>query len=189
MVSKGLDFDNVRVVGIIDADNMLNYPDFRAYEYAFTMISQVSGRAGRKGERGCVILQTKNVDLPVISQIAEGDEAGFYRDVLQERAAFHYPPYYRLIDVYVKHTREAVAEGAASTLSWKLRAWFGARILGPDKPAVARVKTLHIRKLVMKLEKSLNAAEVRRYLRLAQQELLADKRYAAAQIYFDVDPM
>ena len=189
MVTKGLDFDKVKVVGIIDADSILNYPDFRSYEYAFMMMGQVAGRAGRKGEQGRVILQTKNADMPIISQIANNDFKTFYNDTLEERMMFKYPPFYRLIYIYIKHKHEKVAEGAANVLAGRLRSWFGDRLLGPDRPSVARVKDLHIRKLMLKLELGLNGNDVRQYLRMAQAELLNNKSYAAIQIYYDIDPM
>ena len=189
MVTKGLDFDKVKVVGIIDADSILNYPDFRSYEYAFMMMGQVAGRAGRKGEQGRVILQTKNADMPIISQIANNDFKAFYNDTLEERMMFKYPPFYRLIYIYIKHKHEKVAEGAANVLAGRLRSWFGDRLLGPDRPSVARVKDLHIRKLMLKLELGLNGNDVRQYLRMAQAELLNNKPYAAIQIYYDIDPM
>ena len=189
MVTKGLDFDKVKVVGIIDADSILNYPDFRSYEYAFMMMGQVAGRAGRKGEQGRVILQTKNADMPIISQIANNDFKAFYNDTLEERMMFKYPPFYRLIYIYIKHKHEKVAEGAANVLAGRLRSWFGERLLGPDRPSIARVKDLHIRKLMLKLELGLNGNDVREYLRMAQAELLNNKPYAAIQIYYDIDPM
>ena len=189
MISKGLDFDKVSVVGILNADTMLNYPDFRAYEHAFMMMSQVSGRAGRKGKRGLVILQTKSPDLPLIHQVVRNDYPAFYRSLIAERQQFHYPPYYRLIDVYLKHRTDSLVETAGVELSSRLRQWFGARVLGPDKPSVAKVKSLSIRKLVLKLELGLNMADVRKYLALAQQQMLQDKRYSSLQIYYDVDPL
>lgn len=189
MISKGLDFDKVSVVGILDADSMLNYPDFRAYEHAFMMMAQVAGRAGRKGQRGLVLLQTKSPELPVIRQVVENDYEGFGHELLEERELFHYPPFYHLVYVYLKHRRDDVAESAGIELGGRLRQWFGTRILGPDKPAVARVKTLSIRKIVIKLENGIDLKLVRQYLRLAQQQLLQDKRYATLQIYYDVDPL
>jgi len=189
MISKGLDFDRVSVVGILNADTMLNYPDFRAYEHAYMMMAQVSGRAGRKGRRGLVILQTRQPQLPIIQQVVSNDYDALYRTLANERLAFHYPPYYRLINVYLKHRNDALVETAAQELGFRLRQWFGGRVLGPDKPGVARVKSLSIRKLVLKLENTLNLSEVRRYLALAQQQMLQDKRYASLQIYYDVDPL
>ena len=189
MISKGLDFEKVSVVGILNADTMLNYPDFRAYEHAFMMMSQVSGRAGRKGKRGLVILQTKSPDLPVIRQVVNNDYQAFYQSMCSERQQYHYPPYYRLVYVYLKHRSDSLVETASYEIASRLRQWFGARVLGPDKPSIAKVKSLSIRKLVLKFEFSLNMSEVRKYLILAQQQLLQDKRYNSLQIYFDVDPL
>jgi primosomal protein N' (replication factor Y) len=189
MISKGLDFDRVSVVGILNADSMLNFPDFRAYEHAFMMMSQVSGRAGRKGKRGLVILQTKSPDLTVIDQVVRHDFEHFYLDLLEERRLFHYPPFYHLVYVYLKHHHEGTVESAAIEMGGRLRQWFGDRVLGPDKPAVARVKTLHIRKIVLKLENGIDQKRVRKCLRLAQQQLMQDKRYATLQICYDVDPL
>ena len=189
MVSKGLDFDKVSVVGILNADSMLNYPDFRAYEHAFMMMAQVSGRAGRKGKRGLVILQTKNPNLPVIGQVVHNDYAGLYQGILEERRTFHYPPFFHLINVYVKHKYDKVCEQASHELCKTLRSWFGGRVLGPDKPAVARVKTMNIRKIVIKLENGIDQQKVREYLKFAQQQMGKDPRYGALQIYYDVDPL
>lgn len=189
MVSKGLDFDKVSVVGILNADSMLNYPDFRAYEHAFMMMAQVSGRAGRKGKRGLVILQTKNPTLPVIGQVVNNDYEGLYQGILEERRTFHYPPFFHLINVYVKHKYDKVCEQASHELSKTLRSWFSERVLGPDKPAVARVKTMNIRKIVIKLENGIDQQKVREYLKFAQQQMGKDPRYGALQIYYDVDPL
>ena len=188
MISKGLDFDKVSVVGILNADTMLNYPDFRAYEHAFMMMAQVSGRAGRKGKRGLVILQTKSPDLPLIGQVVRNDYTAFYRSLIAERQQFRYPPYYRLVYVYLKHRQDAVVEAAGVEMGMRLRQWFSGRVLGPDKPGISKVKSLSIRKIVLKFEPALNMAEVRKYLALAQQQMLQDKRYASLQIYYDVDP-
>ena len=189
MVSKGLDFDKVSVVGILNADSMLNYPDFRAYEHAFMMMAQVSGRAGRKGKRGLVILQTKNPTLPVIGQVVHNDYEGLYQSILEERRTFHYPPFFHLINVFVKHKYDKVCEQASHELCKTLRSWFGGRVLGPDKPAVARVKTMNIRKIVIKLENGIDQQRVREYLKFAQQQMGKDPRYGALQIYYDVDPL
>ena len=189
MISKGLDFDKVSVVGILNADTMLNYPDFRAYEHAFTMMSQVSGRAGRKGKRGLVILQTKNKDLSVIQQVVRNDYTSLYKDMIAERQAFRYPPYYHLVYVFLKHSHDEVVNTAGVEMGSRLRQWFGGRVLGPDKPAVAKVKSQNIRKLVLKLENGIDMKRVREYLLLAQSQILADKRYASLQIYYDVDPL
>ena len=153
------------------------------------MMSQVSGRAGRKGRRGLVILQTKSPQLPLIQQVVTNDYTSFYRLQIAERQQFHYPPYYRLIYVYLKHRQDGLVEQAGLELGRILRQWFSARVLGPDKPGVAKVKSLAIRKIVLKLEPGLNMSEVRRYLLLTRQQLLQEKRYATLQVYFDVDPL
>lgn len=189
MVTKGLDFGKVSVVGILNADSMLNYPDFRAYEQAFMMMSQVSGRAGRKGKRGEVILQTKTPDLPVIQYVVHNDYPTFFKELLNERREFHYPPFYHLVYVYLKHRDENIVNTAGVELGSRLRDIFGARVLGPDKPAVARVKTLSIRKIVLKLENGIDYPRVRQYLRGALEAMMKDKRYGALQVYYDVDPL
>ena len=188
MVTKGLDFDRVSLVGILDADAMLNYPDFRSYEHAFMMMAQVAGRAGRKGRQGLVILQTRNPELPVVGQVVANDYAGFYRSLLAERRDFCYPPYFRLVYVYLKHRHDDLVSTAATELAGRMRQVFGKRVLGPDKPAVARVKQLHIRKIVLKVETAADYRRVRTALRTIQAQLMADKRYSQLQIYFDVDP-
>ena len=189
MVSKGLDFDHVSVVGILNADAMLNQPDFRAYEHAYMMMSQVSGRAGRKNKRGLVILQTKQPKLPVIDYVVRGDYTALYKDLIAERQAFRYPPYHHLIYVFLKHRQETTVHTAAIELGSRLRQWFGGRVLGPDKPSVAKVKQQNIRKLVLKLELGIDMKRVREYLLMAQSQMLADKRYSSLQIYYDVDPL
>ena len=189
MVSKGLDFDHVSVVGILNADAMLNQPDFRAYEHAYMMMSQVSGRAGRKNKRGLVILQTKQPKLPVIDYVVRGDYVALYKDLIAERQVFRYPPYHHLIYVFLKHRQETIVHTAAIELASRLRQWFGGRVLGPDKPAVAKVKQQNIRKLVLKLELGIDKQRVREYLLMAQSGMLADKRYSSLQIYCDVDPV
>lgn len=189
MITKGLDFDKVSVVGILDADSMLNYPDFRAYEQAFMMMCQVSGRAGRKGKQGLVILQTKNQELSIIQQVVHNDYQNFYRNVLEERKDFHYPPFYRLIYVYLKHREENVVESAGYELGSRLREVLGNRVLGPDKPAVARIKTLNIRKIVLKLENGIDMTRAKQVLRQVQEAMSKDKRYGALVVYYDVDPL
>lgn len=188
MITKGLDFSGVTVVGILNADTMLNYPDFRAYEQAFQMLSQVSGRAGRRDERGLVILQTKSADLPVIQQVVAGDFQTFARDLLEERSMFRYPPFYHLVYVYLRHRNEQLVDSAAIEMASRLRQAFADRVLGPDKPAVARVKTESIRKIVIKLEQGINLPLARQCMAEARTQLLQDKRYAAMTVFFDVNP-
>ena len=189
MVSKGLDFDHVSVVGILNADTMLNYPDFRAYERAFQLMAQVAGRAGRKNRRGRVILQTKSMDHPIIPQVIANDFEGMAGGQLAERQLFHYPPYYRLVYVYLKNRNETLLDLMAQTMATRLRALFGTRVLGPDKPPVARVQTLFIRKIVVKIETSAPLARARQLLVQVQREMLAEDRFKSLIVYYDVDPM
>ena len=189
MVSKGLDFERVSVVGILNADTLLNYPDFRAYERAFQLMAQVAGRAGRRDTQGLVILQTKSIAHPIIAQVIANDYEGMASGQLAERQAFHYPPYYRLIYVYLKHRREDVLEQMAQDMAARLRSLFGARVLGPDKPPVARIQTLFIRKIMLKVENNAPVARVRSLLTSVQREVTGDERFKGALVYYDVDPL
>ncbi len=189
MVSKGLDFDHVSVVGILNADTMLNYPDFRAYERAFQLMAQVAGRAGRKNSRGRVILQTKSPDHPIIPQVIANDYEAMAGGQLAERQMFRYPPYYRLVYVYLKNRNETLLDLMAQTMAGKLRAVFGGRVLGPDKPPVARVQTLFIRKIVLKIETDAPMARARELLVRVQKEMVAEDRFKSLIVYYDVDPM
>lgn len=189
MVSKGLDFDHVSVVGILNADTMLNYPDFRAYERAYQLMAQVAGRAGRKNKQGRVVLQTKSMDHPIIPQVISNDYESMVDGQLAERQMFHYPPYYRLVYVYLKNRNETLLDLMAQTMAAKLRAIFGNRVLGPDKPPVARVQTLFIRKIVVKIETKAPMARVRELLLQVQKEMIAEDRFKSLIVYYDVDPM
>ena len=188
MVSKGLDFQHVSVVGILNADSMLNYPDFRSYERAFQLMAQVAGRAGRKNKQGLVILQTKSPDLPVIHQVMRNDYEQLYFDQLAERQMFRYPPFYRLIYVYLKHRKESVLELASETMAQHLRIGLGDRVLGPDKPPVARIQTLYIKKMIVKVEQTASMAKVRDYLLSVQRAIVEDERFRSLVVYYDVDP-
>lgn len=189
MVSKGLDFDHVSVVGILNADTMMNYPDFRAYERAFQLMAQVAGRAGRKNKRGRVVLQTKSIDHPIISQVIANDYEQMVARELAERQMFHYPPYYRMVYVYLKNRNETLLELMASTMAEKLRALFGNRVLGPDRPPVARIQTLYIKKIIVKIEYNAPMSRARELLLRVQREMLEDERFKSLIVYYDVDPM
>ena len=189
MVSKGLDFDHVSVVGILNADTMMNYPDFRAYERAYQLMAQVSGRAGRKNKRGLVVLQTKSIDHPIISQVMTNDFEQMVAGQLAERQMFHYPPYYRMVYVYLKNRNETLLDIMAHAMAEKLRALFGSRVLGPDKPPVARIQTLYIKKIVLKIEYNAPMSRARELLLRVQREMLEDDRFKSLIVYYDVDPM
>lgn len=189
MVSKGLDFDNVEVVGILNADTLLNYPDFRANERAYQLISQVAGRAGRKYGQGKVFLQTKQPDAPIMPHIIDNNYIQFYDSQLGERMLFHYPPFHRLVYVYLKHRDIHILEECSERMGLRMREIFGHRVLGPDLPPVARVQQLFIRKIVLKVENNLSQYKINEILIQLQQEIIADKRYKAVTIYYDIDPL
>ncbi|NDV82289.1 primosomal protein N' [Bacteroides sp. 51] len=189
MVSKGLDFDHVSVVGILNADTMMNYPDFRAYERAFQLMAQVAGRAGRKNKRGKVILQTKSIDHPIIDQVIKNNYEEMVMNQLAERQMFHYPPYYRLVYVYLKNKNAALLEQMARVMAEKLRAVFGSRVWGPADPPVARVQLLYIKKIIVKVEVNAPMNRARDLLRQVQREMLMDERFKSLIVYYDVDPM
>ena len=148
----------------------------------------MAGRAGRKDKQGLVILQTKSPELPVISQVLNNDYEQLYEDQLAERQVFRYPPFYRLIYVYLKHRKEDVLDQAAEMASGLLRAGLGNRVLGPDKPPIARIQTLFIKKIMIKVELSVSMAKVRDYLKGVQRTLLEDARFRSLIVYYDVDP-
>ncbi len=189
MVTKGLDFDRVSVVGILNADAMFNLPDFRSYERAFQLMAQVAGRAGRRSRQGLVVLQTKSPELALVSQVREHDYAGLYTQQMEERQMFTFPPFCRLIYVYMKHRQVDTLDRLAAEAGVRLRAVFGSRILGPDAPPVSRIQLLYIRKIVIKVEPGASLSLVRGHLLRIREELLAHPDYRSAQIYFDVDPV
>ncbi len=189
MVSKGLDFDNVSVVGILDADTMLNIPDFRSHERTFQVIAQVAGRAGRKNHKGKVVLQTRSVDAEVIPQVVENDYPTMFASQMEERKLFKYPPFHRLICVYLRHRDAGRLEILASDMARMLRQPFGERVLGPDRPPVSRVQSMYIRKIMIKMEKNASPSRIRTILRSVQQQLMQQPSANGLQVYYDVDPM
>ena len=189
MVTKGLDFDHVSVVGILDADTMLNQPDFRAYERTFQMLMQVAGRAGRKGRKGLVILQTRSADSPVIQHVVDNDIEAMFKEQMEERTLFHYPPESRLIYIYLRHRDVEVVNHAAEEYATLLRRHFGDSILGPDRPPVSRVASLHIRKMILKVPLSASVTKVRRMLLAVEQQMKAKTYCTNLNIYYDVDPV
>lgn len=189
MVTKGLDFENVSVVGILNADTMLNQPDFRSYEKAFQMMTQVAGRAGRRQAQGLVVLQTKSPDAPVIRNVVEHNYRELYEEQLAEREMFEFPPFVRLIYIYMKHRDNHVLDQLATTLGNQLRKVFGTAVLGPDIPPIARMQALYIRKIVLKIKPQTDLAKVRSYLLSLKKEITAYTAFHAAVIYFDADPL
>ncbi len=189
MVTKGLDFDNVSLVAILSADTMLNQPDFRAYEHAFQMMSQVAGRAGRRDKQGLVLLQARNAELPIIGQVVSNDYEAMYSEQMLERRQFAFPPFVRLIIMYIKHRSSTTADMLARDATMMLRQAFGTRVLGPDEPPVARVQSLFIRRILLKFELDIPLTAARQAMHDVRSRLLEQKDYASAHIYFDVDPM
>ena len=189
MVSKGLDFENVAVVGILNADTLLNYPDFRSAERAFQLMAQVAGRAGRGNGQGKVYIQTRQPDNPIIPLIVQNDYQQFYNNQLAERMLFHYPPYYRLVYVYMKHRDIHLLEEFSEIVGERMRQLFDYRVLGPDLPPVARVQQQYIRKIVLKVENNLSQYIINDTLIALQNELQDNKRYKAVTMFYDVDPL
>lgn len=187
MVTKGLDFDRVGLVGILSADQMLSQPDFRSYERAFQMMEQVAGRAGRKGTAGHVVLQTRDAGNAIVRQVMKHDYEGMYTEQMLERELFRYPPFCRVIFIYLKHRDENVIDNLSADFATLLRQVFGSRVLGPNIPSVSRVQLMHIRKLILKMELSAPMSAVRERLLALQSQVLTMPAYRSAQIYYDVD--
>ena len=189
MVTKGLDFEHVSVVGILSADTQLNQPDFRAYERTFQMLAQVAGRAGRRQQQGRVLLQTMSANVPLILQVVKNDYEAMYQEQMIERRNFSYPPFTRMIMVYFKHRNSATVDALSREAAMLLRNSFGTRILGPDDPPVPRIQSLFIRRIILKLEPAISLTHVRQCLWDTRAKLLTNHLYASAHIYFDVDPL
>ena len=187
MVTKGLDFDRVRVVGILNADTMLNQPDFRSHERAYQLMEQVAGRAGRRGEQGLVILQARDADAPVIRHVVAHDYVRLFHEQMQERELFLFPPFCRIIYVFLKHRQESVVEYMAQEMATLMRRVFGARVFGPDTPHVSRVQLLYVRKMMLKVELQADLVQVRDRLQQIRVFILSREGYRSAQVYFDVE--
>lgn len=189
MVTKGLDFDRVSIVGILNADQMLNIPDFRSHERAFQMMAQVAGRAGRRGKQGKVILQTRQPDAPTVKQVVANDYKAMYRSEMADREMFRYPPTVRLINIYIKHKDENLVIAAARTLATMLKPYFQSDLLGPDRPAVGRIQLLHIRKLMLKVSPQFTPQSIRTTLLSARENVQKMQGFKSVNIFFDVDPL
>ncbi|MBO4444287.1 MAG: primosomal protein N' [Bacteroidaceae bacterium] len=189
MVSKGLDFAHVSVVGIMNADTMLSFPDFRSYERAYQLMAQVAGRAGRRDRQGLVILQTRSTDIPVVSQVRRYDYRGLFDSQLAEREAFRYPPFTRLLFIYLRGRDERRVSEAANAMKRRLDTLFGSRVLGPEAPPVSRVHGLHIRKIMLKLELNYHPHTARQQLHQLLADMSAQGELSGVVTHFDVDPM
>ena len=189
MVTKGLDFDNVSVVGILNADNMLHFPDFRAFERSFHLMSQVSGRAGRKAKRGKVLIQTYEPYHPIIRQVIEHDYCGMYKNEIVQRKKFKYPPFQRLIHFTMKHKDINVLNEGAREFVQALKVQFGDRVLGPDFPAIARIKNQYIKNAMLKVEREVSVKKTRQLIMDVKNHFEAFSTYKSVRITIDVDPM
>ena len=189
MVTKGLDFAGVTLVGVLNADTLINFPDFRSAERAFNMLEQVAGRAGRRDAAGRVVVQTTQPTHPVIGFLREHDYAGFYAHELAERHRYSYPPFTRVINIYMKHRDLAVVADASMRYSARLRELFGNRVFGPEEPHVSRVQSLYIRKIMLKIETEASMRKVKEILRSVYEEFMAEKALRSMVVYYDVDPM
>jgi primosomal protein N' (replication factor Y) len=189
MVTKGLDFDNVSTVGILSADNMLNFPDFRAFERSFQLMAQVSGRSGRRAKRGKVIIQAFNPEHPVILQVINNDFTTLYKQELQERRNFHYPPFHRLIELTLKHKDYDLLNAGAGSLATALKEIFGERLLGPETPTIGRIKNYYLKTMLLKIEREASVAKAKVLLQALLLKFRTEGDYKAIQVQVDVDPM
>ncbi len=188
MVTKGLDFDQVTVVGIVNADHLMRFPDLRAHERAFQLMSQVAGRSGRRRDPGTVYIQARDIHHPVISLVVAHDTQGMYTRELEHRRAHGYPPFTRLVRLTLKHRLEERVILTGDALAGMLRTRLGDRVLGPEAPPVARVRDKHLRAVLVKLDRNSYRAE-KEYLREAIDRLFAEQAHRAVQLVVDVDPM
>lgn len=189
MVSKGLDFDSVKIVGILNADNMLSFPDFRAYERSFQLMEQVSGRAGRKGAKGKVIIQTFQPQHPVILNVISHDYVKFYDEQMPIRRQFNYPPYSRLILIKLKDVDDKKLNKASDELARIFRHTFKENLLGPEYPVVSRVKNQYIKQMIIKINKDLNSNKVKDFIRNVIENFKHNLEFKSVKIHIDVDPM
>lgn len=189
MVSKGLDFDNVSLVGILNADSMMNFPDFRAFERSFQMMAQVSGRAGRKNRQGKVIIQVSDPEHPIIKDVKENNYAAMFNHQLAERQMFHYPPFVRLVMLSVRHRDVEQVNKTADALAIKLRTVFGLFLLGPEFPIIKRVQNRYHKNILIKIKKDKDASGKRDFIRQSCKEILSNPYHRSAQIVIDVDPV
>lgn len=188
MISKGLDIENLTVVGILNADNMLNFPDFRAHERSFHMMEQVSGRAGRRQKIGKVVIQTSDPDNKIIRLVVNHDYKNLFRIQVEERKAFNYPPFSRMIKISLKHKDRSLLNEFAEILGRDLKNIFGKRVLGPEYPLVSRIQLWYIKNIIIKLEKEKSSAASRQLIREAVERLEGQKGASSLKIAIDVDP-
>ena len=189
MVTKGLDFENVSVVGIMNADSMISFPDFRAFERSYQLMAQVSGRAGRKQKRGKVIIQTYNPYHSVIRYVIDNDYKAMYESQLAERVTYKYPPVYKLIQISLKHKNAETLNRCAREFAIMLRRSFGQRVLGPEFPIISRVRNDYIKNILLKIEKDHSLSKAKSILAEQIEKFKADKDNTGVRVMIDVDPI
>ena len=188
MVAKGLDFDKVTLIGVINADALLNYPDFRAFERSYQLLAQVAGRAGRRDKQGKVCIQAYNSNHRIIKQVINNEYIEMYNDELLERKQFLYPPFSRLIFVNVKHKDADVLNAAANRLALILRNQLGKRVLGPEQPLVARVRNYYLKQIIIKTERDAPIQKVKTILKESITNFNTEKFFKSVITQIDVDP-
>lgn len=189
MVTKGLDFDGVSLVGVINADSLINFPDFRASERAFNMLEQVAGRAGRRNKKGIVAVQTRQPQHPILQHLANHDYTAFYEMELGQRYSYNYPPYTRILYIYLKHRDISTLINLANIYGDRLRQLFGNRVFGPEEPMVSRIQSLYIRKIMLKIEMNASMKKVKAILRQLYEDMHQHPNMKGLIVYYDVDPM
>jgi primosomal protein N' (replication factor Y) len=189
MITKGLDFEHVRVVGILNADNLLNFPDFRSHERSYQLMAQVSGRAGRKHKQGKVIIQTSQPDHFIIQKVVVNDYEGMYNQQIAERREFKYPPFFRMIRITLKHRDFNELERIAREGAEALRTRFGNRLLGPEYPAIPRIKLMYIKQMWLKLEREISVSSAKRQMHEMLEGVKSKDKNRSVVITVDVDPM
>ncbi len=191
MLTKGLDFGQVSLVGVLDVDRLLYFPDFRAGERCFQLLTQVSGRAGRREKQGKVIIQTNNPKHPVLKDIVQHDYERMYRRELQERKQFLYPPYVRLVRITLKHVNKDLVEAAASMLASELRKQLGNGVLGPQTPLIAKVKNQYLVDIWVKINKDAEKKRLatKQVVTQESKRVLLNKTFKQVKVLFDVDPI
>ena len=188
MVAKGLDFDNVILIGVINADTLLNYPDFRAFERSYQLLAQVAGRAGRRGKQGKVIIQAYNDNHRIISQVIENKYLEMYNEELAERKQFNYPPFTKLIFINIRHKDADLLNVASQKFASILKGQLGSRVLGPEQPMVSRVRNYYIKQVIIKSDKNTSIQKVKSILKDTIVQFQSEKDYRAVNIQVDVDP-
>jgi len=189
MISKGLDFGNVSLIGILSADSMMNFPDFRAHERAYQLMAQVAGRAGRRQKRGEVVLQTTHPEYIIVQSVLSNDYQTMYEVEMEERQMFRYPPFYRIIEITLKHKSEKLVEDAAFLLASDLKTVLGDRVLGPDKPVISKIQMQHLRRILLKIETSASLSTLRKILEEKKTTLLNKPSFKYIVLQYDVDPV